>query len=136
MFFQSSSSSDTKTASQVDLHQEIEMNNIANVLKHLTPENANLRNSHQETLIHKACTLGNIDLVKALLENKADINLQDRNGWTPLHCAASNNSLAICSLLVDHHSDVDALNRDGTSAVHYLVRFHILSKNPFPAETI
>ena len=68
-------------------------------------------------------------MVKALFENKADINLQDRNGWTPLHCAASKGSFDICAFLVDNNADVDALNRDGTSAIHYLVRAHLQQKD-------
>ncbi len=44
----------------IDLHAEIEANNIGMVLKLITPENVNSRNSRQETLVHKACSIGNL----------------------------------------------------------------------------
>mmetsp|Transcript_15621 Transcript_15621/g.44295 ORF Transcript_15621/g.44295 Transcript_15621/m.44295 type:complete len:1063 (+) Transcript_15621:197-3385(+) len=106
----------------IDLHAEVENNNLSAIIKGVTPANVNLRNNRQETLVHKACGVGNLDIVKHLVENKADINLQDRSGWTPLHCAASCGFFQICAYLVEHNADVDALNKDGTSAVHYLVR--------------
>ena len=45
-------------AKAIDLHAEIEANNVAGVLKLITPENVNSRNSRQETLVHSACSLG------------------------------------------------------------------------------
>lgn len=37
----------------------------------------------------KACIDENLDMVKFLVENGADVNQQDNEGWTPLHAVAS-----------------------------------------------
>lgn len=37
----------------------------------------------------QACIDENLDMVKFLVENKANVNQQDNEGWTPLHAAAS-----------------------------------------------
>lgn len=37
----------------------------------------------------QACIDENFDMVKFLVENRADLNRQDNEGWTPLHAAAS-----------------------------------------------
>ena len=84
-----SNSASSSSSSKLDLHGELASGNISVVIKNLTSENANVRNKQQETLLHKACSLGNEELFKALVEKKADLNLQDKDGWTPLHCAAS-----------------------------------------------
>ncbi|KAL0609051.1 Protein phosphatase 1 regulatory subunit 12B, partial [Plecturocebus cupreus] len=39
--------------------------------------------------ISEACIDENLDMVKFLVENRANINQQDNEGWTPLHAAAS-----------------------------------------------
>lgn len=37
----------------------------------------------------QACIDENLDMVKFLVENRANVNQQDNEGWTPLHAAAS-----------------------------------------------
>lgn len=37
----------------------------------------------------QACIDENLDMVKFLVENRANVNHQDNEGWTPLHAAAS-----------------------------------------------
>ena len=44
-----------------------------------------LRNEEGETVLHIACRLGNIDLVTYLLEEGADLSIDDENDSTPLH---------------------------------------------------
>jgi len=37
----------------------------------------------------QACIDENLDMVKFLVENGANVNQQDNEGWTPLHAVAS-----------------------------------------------
>src|SRR5687767_11062910 len=43
------------------------------------------------TPLHAAATKGNVEVIKLLLEHKADVNARALGGLTPLHAAVSSN---------------------------------------------
>ncbi len=52
------------------------------------------------TLLHIACSYGQKDLVRILLQQPhVRVNQQDFEGWTPLHCAAAEGDLEMMQLL-------------------------------------
>lgn len=108
------------------LYDAVQAQNVAEVkkiLKNEDPNDVSQKGDFQQTPLHRACTLSNIEIVKLLLRRKADVNAQDRNGWTPLHCAAKECQLAICQLLLTIKDiDVNVMNNDGNSFLHYMVR--------------
>ena len=106
------------------LHLAVKSQNVLEVKKALRTESPNDRDNYQQTPLHMACGLfPSPEIVKLLLQKKADVNVQDRNGWTPLHCAANESNFEICELLLNvDNIDVGVLNRDGTSVLHYLAR--------------
>ena len=106
------------------LHNAVKTQQLLEVKKALRSENPNERDNYQQTPLHMACGVFNSpDIVKLLLQKKADVNVQDRNGWTPLHCAANEGNFEICEILLKvDNVDVGVLNRDGTSVLHYLAR--------------
>lgn len=76
-----------------------------------------------ETPLHVAVTNGHTEIVKYLLDNKADPYLVDKRGWTVLHCSCFNNHESITLMLLErHHIDVSVQNDDGNTALHYFVR--------------
>jgi ankyrin repeat protein len=54
----------------------------------------------KETPLHIASVFGNLEAVKILIENGADVNVLNNNGSNPLHYAASRDRLEIVKLLV------------------------------------
>ncbi|XP_025067164.1 protein phosphatase 1 regulatory subunit 12B isoform X7 [Alligator sinensis] len=60
-----------------------------------------------------ACIDENLDMVKFLVENGADVNQQDNEGWTPLHAVASCGYLNIAEYLISHGANVAAVNSEG-----------------------
>jgi hypothetical protein len=49
-----------------------------------------------------ACQKGNIDVIKFLLDNGADINKQEYQRMTPLHYAIHQNQLSACELILEY----------------------------------
>ncbi|ELK34972.1 Protein phosphatase 1 regulatory subunit 12B [Myotis davidii] len=61
----------------------------------------------------QACIDENFDMVKFLVENRADVNRQDNEGWTPLHAAASCGYLNIAEYFLSHGASVSIVNSEG-----------------------
>lgn len=55
-------------------------------------------------------------MVKALIDNGADIDSHDSKGWTPLMIAAINGNYAIASLLIREGCNIGAESKDGKTA--------------------
>ncbi|MBI5447114.1 MAG: ankyrin repeat domain-containing protein [Gammaproteobacteria bacterium] len=60
-----------------------------------------------ETPLHTATRMNNIDLAKILLENKADPNLDDRDRVTPLHIAFERKNKTLFDLMMKHGADIN-----------------------------
>jgi len=76
-----------------------------------------------ETALMLAAIRGHLDLVRRLIERRAQVN---RPGWTPLHYAASHDgeqALPIAQLLLQHHAFIEARSPNGSTplmlAAHY-----------------
>uniref|UniRef100_A0A8D2NAG1 Protein phosphatase 1 regulatory subunit n=1 Tax=Zonotrichia albicollis TaxID=44394 RepID=A0A8D2NAG1_ZONAL len=64
-------------------------------------------------ILPQACIDENLDMVKFLVENGANVNQQDNEGWTPLHAVASCGYLNIAEYLISHGANVAAVNSEG-----------------------
>ncbi|MBE6463625.1 MAG: ankyrin repeat domain-containing protein [Alphaproteobacteria bacterium] len=62
---------------------------------------------------------GNIEEVRSLLENGADVNTQDDKGWTPLMFAAKSQDVEMAKLLMENGADNEIRNEDGYKAIWY-----------------
>ena len=69
----------------------------------------------QRTFLHEACyTYRNIELVKTLIDNCADVNARDKYNNTPLHLALKQGfNMELVNTLIDKGADVNARNNDG-----------------------
>jgi ankyrin repeat protein len=64
-----------------------------------------------------AVTGGHTEIVRWLLESRADANYRYGPGYTPLLAAAANGHLEIVKLLLAHGADATAKSNDGKSAL-------------------
>lgn len=68
------------------------------------------------TVLHQCCIDGQTEMMKLLLDHKANVNARDSELWTPLHAAATCGHLDLCRLLITHGADLLAVNADGNMA--------------------
>ncbi len=75
------------------------------------------------TLLHRAASQGNTDIVQVLLERGARINERTVWGWhTPLHLALSNGWDETAKFLINAGADIHAKNKDGDDMCDYAVK--------------
>ncbi len=68
--------------------------------------------------LHIAVKLRQPDTVKLLVENGADVDVQDGNGQTPLHYAIAQNLRETAIYLIIHEADMDIMNNFGITPLH------------------
>ncbi len=60
----------------------------------------------------------NVDMLKAILDCGADVNLIDSNGWTALHHAAEKGDLKAATILLDSRANVNAFSNARKTPLH------------------
>lgn len=69
----------------------------------------------------EAVSVGNYDIVKSLLERRANVNHQTlQYGITSLMISARNGHVSIVKLLFDFHADLNIKDKDGLKAYNYI----------------
>jgi ankyrin repeat protein len=72
-----------------------------------------------------AAYLGDIQMMKHILQTNPDKDLRDALGGTALHIAIFSNNLEAMQLLLDHGFDINAVSpRNGYTPLHYCVWFN------------
>lgn len=94
--------------------------NLARVMKLVTPENINCRDTkgRNSTPLHLAAGYNNLEVAQFLLENGAAVNIADKGGLIPLHNSASYGHLDMAALLIKYNTEVDATDRWGFTPLH------------------
>jgi len=89
-----------------------DLKQLRKILKRTDP---NLRdnNDFKRTPLHIAASRKNLPVAKILLENKAEIDLEDAYGRTALHIACAKGDLRMATLLLRHHAKIEAIDNFG-----------------------
>ncbi|CAI5795362.1 repeat and kinase domain-containing 1 [Podarcis lilfordi] len=77
--------------------------------------------SHEDTL-HLMVASGNLEKVKFLLRQGADVNKRIACGYTPLILAVQKRSLETILLLIQHGADVNMADEDNWSPLHFVAQ--------------
>jgi len=72
-------------------------------------------------LLHHAAAAGQVEIVKFLLADGADIMGRDNRGWTPLHHAVNNHYAGMTELLIAHGAKVNEPNLMSWTPLHLAV---------------
>jgi ankyrin repeat protein len=98
--------------------------------------NIHLRNYHGETALHVACDSCNLNMVRWLVYNRANINCADHAGITPLMLATTTPCCsAVIELLCECGADVNYVNRYGDTALDVATGDVRLVKLMYPLAT-
>jgi ankyrin repeat protein len=67
------------------------------------------------TPLHHASANDNVKIVRHLLNEGANVNVQNNDGNTPLHFAAEKGRLGVIRLLLERRADVNVQDKDGNT---------------------
>jgi len=96
----------------------LESANERMVVENAPYENLNTRDHNGNTPLLWAASQGNEQLVEALLDQGALVNMQNFVGETALYIAAARGFDRICALLIEHGGDARYATVDGATPVH------------------
>ncbi|XP_020297140.1 uncharacterized protein LOC109861755 isoform X2 [Pseudomyrmex gracilis] len=74
------------------------------------------------TPLHFAVLNGDIEIVKMLLDRRANVNATTWQGTTPLHYAIENKKIEIAELLLNHGANVNASTKNGNTPLFLAVK--------------
>jgi ankyrin repeat protein len=86
------------------------------------PAVVDARDSAGDTILHKAVSLGNVEIIEYLLTKGANVNSRDNSDIRPLHQAARLGSADVAGLLISRGADVNAIDFQGQTALHLATR--------------
>jgi len=72
--------------------------------------------------LFKASACGNLDILKELLAEGADINIISQNGYTPLHRASQNGHTVIVDFLLSNGANATIESKDGETPLTLAVK--------------
>ncbi|SPR09714.1 ankyrin repeat-containing protein 16 [Orientia tsutsugamushi] len=121
-----------------ELYHSVAHGDIKNVENLLAQDNAsNIINALYDgsgfehvSALHKAISLRDINMATLLLNNGANVNIQNNYGRTPLHSAILFNShIDMLRLLLNNGADVNLPDMHDTSPLHYIIKVSRCSIN-------
>ncbi|XP_027033281.2 ankyrin repeat domain-containing protein 1b isoform X2 [Tachysurus fulvidraco] len=74
------------------------------------------------TALHRACSQGNAEIVRRLLEAGALIEIKDKLDATAVHWACRGGSLPVLELLLNHNGNIHAKDKLQSTPLHVAVR--------------
>jgi hypothetical protein len=103
-----------------EIHDAASSGDLAKVKALLkdNPELVSGKDSNGWTPLHLATMIGNKDMAKLLLANKAEVNAKNNSGATPLHWAALRGDKDMAELLLANKAEVNVRDEFGATPLH------------------
>jgi uncharacterized protein len=97
-----------------DLLEACKMNDLKQV-KELVKIGADVqlqsnKDAYKSTPLHLAISNGSLEICEFLIENGADVHIEDQHQYTPLNLASYYNRVEICELLIKSGAEVNSKN--------------------------
>jgi ankyrin repeat protein len=77
-----------------------------------------------QTPLHVAVISGNVEFIKFLIAERADVNAADDNGSTPLHMAVCSGNVAVAKILVSMGAKVNTKDNKGITPLDFAIAPH------------
>ena len=103
------------------IHQALESK--ATQLSMRADADTNALQDKKKPSLHAAAEEGNMDVLKALLEQGEDINVKNESHRTPLNLAAAKGNANVVRLLTERGAEVDSCDKRGWTPLHTASRF-------------
>lgn len=84
-----------------------------------TVEQKSSSETQPQVPIHDAALSGNLEAVKAHIENGADLNATDQQGHTPLMLASFNGHTAVVKTLIENGADINIADNKRLTPLHF-----------------
>lgn len=68
---------------------------------------------YSQAALHRSAQYGQNDISELLINHRADVNIQDKDGNSVLHYSSRRGSLAMVELLLRQGADVNIRNKQG-----------------------
>ena len=72
---------------------------------------------HRSTALHLASRGGHVDVVRVLLSQGADVNVQNKDKSTLLHLASRVDRVEVVRVLLEHGADMEAKDRNNFTPI-------------------
>lgn len=99
-----------------------ELHAIIRKLSESILDSANVPGKHDLNLLERAAFDGDVELVRAMLDDGADVNLGGRIFGTPLQASVAGGHRDTVAVLLDCGADIKALGGINSGALHIAVR--------------
>jgi len=103
--------------SSLDIYSKVDAGDIDGLESELFDDEIDLLNDDGETLLFRACSIGNTAIVNLLIDRGADCSISCGD-ITCLHVSAGAHSPKVIQILIDKGCDVNAITLDGTTPLH------------------
>ena len=98
-------------------------NNDCLMVKYLIDKGAKIYNpSAKLQIIHFACALKYVNLIKLLVDNQVDLEVPDKGGMYPIHYVCCSGLTEILQIFIDNGVKLDTLCKDGSHPIHLACR--------------
>ena len=81
------------------------------------------RAREQQTPLHIASRLGNVDIVVLLLQSGAQVDAVTKDLYTALHISAKEGQEEVAGVLLDHNASLDAETKKGFTPLHLAAKY-------------